>query len=229
MRRLLCAIAANRHRAPAPGMSARPINKHQRTAVPFASLHASEILIAYKLGHRPCDRKQQGVGGSPPTLSTPYQPRDRRFTVCRPPGFFPLDLAHSDLAKLLVSCKDPVQRLQLLKSLRLQRPAPMRLHESAEPLPQFARLSRDTIKFARHNSLAQLRYRLRRHHAGSYEPRNQLLARSDPLDLSVDGSRNRIEKIEPRRIRDEDRRRTLIDHRNRLEAQSGRCNRQYGG
>ena len=214
MRCLLRAIAANRHRAPAPDTSARPIDKHQRAAVPLASLHAPEILVAYKLGHRPCDRKQQGVGGSPSTLRTPYQPGDRWFTVRRAPGFFPIDFAHNDLAELLISRKDQVQRLQLLKGLRLQLLALVRLHEPAEPFPKFTRLGSNIVEFARHSAFAQFRYDFGRHHAGLHKPRNQVLARSDPFDLSIYRSRNRIEKIQPRRFPDEDRRRALIDHKN---------------
>ena len=219
MRGLFCSIAANGHGTPAAGTPTRSIDKHQRAAVAFASLHTSEILVAYKLCHRLCDRKQQRVGRAPSALRAPRQPQNRRFGPPPRPGFLPIDLAFNDLAKLLVSRKNPIQWLQLLKDLRPQWPTLMGLHESAKPFPQFARLSSGSIKFARHSSLAQFRYRLRWHHAGLCEPRNQVLPRSNPLDLRVHGSCDRIQKIQPRGVSDEDRSRTLIDHWNHLKAQ----------
>jgi hypothetical protein len=99
------------------------------------------------------------------------------------------------------------------------------LHESTEPLAQLARLSGSGIEFARRCGLAQFGDRLRRHQAGPQEPGDQVFARPYPLDLSIHGRCERIQKIQTREIRDEDRRGSFVGHENHLDPVS-RCNHQ---
>lgn len=86
----------------------------------------------------------------------------------------------------------------------------MPLDERPEPFAKSPRLCRHSIEFPGDSALLKAGTYRRGNQANGGEPRQQILARLDPLHRSVDGCRDRIEKIEGARVRNEKRRGPLV-------------------
>jgi len=110
-----------------------------------------------------------------------------------------------NLTERLVTREHTVQGLEFLHCVPPQRVAFVFLHERAEPFAQRPRLRRHSIQFSWDGALLKACTHRGRNEAGGGEPRQQILARFNPLHRGVDRCRERIEKIEGARVRNEKR------------------------
>src|SRR5271165_5411844 len=67
MGRLLRAVPADRHAAPASGAPSRVVGKEKRADRALAGFHDREVSVADELSQRFPDREQKGLGCPPPS------------------------------------------------------------------------------------------------------------------------------------------------------------------
>ena len=101
-----------------------------------------------------------------------------------------------------------------------KRLAHMRPDETPEPFAQGPRLIRDLVQFARHGPRLDRVQRIGGNQLGLRQPIEKPLAVLDPVDRRINRRRNRVEKVEAKGIRNEDRGRMPV-HRQNLSG--GRC------
>ena len=113
------------------------VGKEERAGMALAGLHVGEILRADKLCQRLPDREQKGRRSPPPAERLKLE----RSVPTRAQG--------NDPAKGFVAFEQPIQRLQLCKSLRCQRAPLVSAHKASEPFAQGPGLIRHLVELAR--------------------------------------------------------------------------------
>lgn len=192
MSRLLGAIAAGRHAAPASQAPPCVVGKDQGAAVSLARLDIGEVLVAHASGQRLSDRRQEGLGRSPSVHRFKLQASAAAVAT--------LD----DLTKPFLAGEKLVQRLEVVDRSRRQRAAHMLAYESPEPFAQGARLFSDFVQFAWRRLCGQRSQRARRNEVGLSEPCDETFAAVEPFNPRIDWRRHRIQEVEAERVGDEE-------------------------
>jgi hypothetical protein len=192
MRRLLRTVAADRHTAPPSPATPGVVGEQQRARRALAGLCLGKVLGA---GQR-CQR-----------LS--YREQKRPRTTPRAPGLQGKARRRHRLrnypAKRLIAVLQKVERVQLGRSVLRQRATLMPEHEAPEPFPQAAGLIRDRVELAGQGARSHVAEHVGRYQKGVLEPAQIALAVVDPVDSGIDWCRDRIQKMQPRRIADKNR------------------------
>jgi hypothetical protein len=188
MRRLLCAIAADRHAAPPAPPASRLIHEHERARPALAGLHLREILFADEFRQCFPDRQEQRCRRAPPA----HHPKLETGGISM--------IAPHNSSERFIPFEQPVQRLQLLQVFGDERPASMSMNEGPEPLSKLSGLSRDAIQLSRNSLRPQAVQHLGRHEARLLQPTQEALAAVDPVDLPVHRRGDRVQEIQAERI-----------------------------
>ena len=136
-------------------------------------------------------------------VSGERQRLSNRHMNCDCPRRWPRSIAI--LTERLVTREHTVQGLDFLHCVLPQRVASVFLHERAKPFAQGPGLRRHSVEFSWDGALLKACTHGGRYQAGGGEPRQEILARFNPLHRSVDWCRDRIEKIEGAGVRNEKR------------------------
>ena len=107
------------------------------------------------------------------------------------------------LSETFIAGKQPIQRLEIGELRGLQRLASVLADECPEPFAQIPCLRGDAVDFPRLRLFAHRIEHVRRHKMRLLQPRQQPLAIADPVNFGIDRGRDRVQKIQPRRIGDE--------------------------
>jgi hypothetical protein len=188
---LFRAIAADRHAAPATGVAAGMVGEQQGARRSFASLDVREVLIADKFRKGCTDRLQQRLGGSP---------APRRVQSEGPIA----TTLKRDLGEGFIASKKAIQWFKVLQVIGAQGFSSPAFNKAPEPFPQAPSLGRDAVQFTEHGLGAQARQLFGVNQLRLAQPIEQALAIGDPINRRIDGSRDRIQKIQCNRIGDED-------------------------
>src|ERR1700733_7568309 len=136
MSRLLGAIAADRHAAPAPRAPCRVVGKQQRAATSFARFNVGKIFLADELRQLFADRQQQRFRRSPAA-------RLMQFQAIAVGVMMTMDLAERFIAR-----EKFVEGIKLAQRALRKRLAHVLADKAAAPFPQLPRLIGDLIEFA---------------------------------------------------------------------------------
>src|ERR1700733_11270158 len=125
MSRLLGAVAADRHAAPAPRAPCGVVGKQQRAATSFARFHVGKIFLADELRQLFADRQQQRFRRSPAARPMQFQ------------AFAVVVMMPMDPAKTLVACEQSVQGIELAQCVRRKPLAHVLADKASAPFAQF--------------------------------------------------------------------------------------------